>query len=55
MGGVDAWCGNALRPLIVSPIGLAGAAHAFTDPIALAAGGAQIHEHVAVAADELWP
>jgi inner membrane transporter RhtA len=39
MGGVDGLAAAMLFAFVfVSPIGLAGAAHAFTDPIALAAG-----------------
>jgi len=39
LGGVDGLAGAMLFAFVfVSPVGLAGAAHAFTDPVALAAG-----------------
>jgi inner membrane transporter RhtA len=39
MGGIDGLAAAMLCAFVfVSPIGLAGAAHAFTDPVALAAG-----------------
>src|SRR5258708_12937912 len=39
MGGVDGLAAAMLCGFVfVSPIGLVGAAHAFTDPVALAAG-----------------